>query len=146
MRRMRNCAESEHTGTSCSAYCERPAGAMQGPAVLPRSQTDAYTLTGWACAIIASIAIIDCMASITVRNLEEKLKHRLKVRAAQNGRSMEQEAREILKSALDKPNKPKSGADLVKRIRSIWEPLGGIELELPPRQPMRDPDWIKDWK
>jgi antitoxin FitA len=86
------------------------------------------------------------MASITVRNLEEKLKHRLKVRAAQNGRSMEQEAREILKSALDKPNKPKSGADLVKRIRSIWEPLGGIELELPPRQPMRDPDWIKDWK
>ena len=59
------------------------------------------------------------MASIIVRNLEEKLKHRLKVRAAQNGRSMEQEAREILKSALDKSNKPKSGADLVKRIRSF---------------------------
>ena len=114
-------------GTSCSAYCERPAGAVQGPAIVGL----------WACAIIASIAIIDCMASITVRNLEEKLKHRLKVRAAQNGRSMEQEAREILKSALDKPNKPKSGADLVKRIRSIWEPLGGVELELPPRQPMR---------
>ena len=86
------------------------------------------------------------MASIIVRKLEEKLKHRLKMRAAENGRSMEQEAREILKSALDKPSKPKTGADLVKHIRSIWEPLGGVELELPPRQPMRDPDWTKDWK
>ena len=86
------------------------------------------------------------MASITIRQLSENTKRKLRIRAAQNGRSMEQEAREILKSALDKPSKPKSGADLVKRIRSIWEPLGGVELELPPRQPMRDPDWIKDWK
>ena len=36
------------------------------------------------------------MASITVRNLEESTKRKLKVRAAENGRSMEQEAREIL--------------------------------------------------
>jgi len=86
------------------------------------------------------------MASLTVRNLEEKLKRRLKVRAAENGRSMEQEVREILKSALNEPSKAKSGADLVKRIRAIWEPLGGVELQLPPREPMRDPDWIKDWK
>ncbi len=86
------------------------------------------------------------MASLTVRNLEEKIKRRLKVRAAQNGRSMEQEVREILRSALDTTSEPKTGADLLKRIRAIWEPLGGLELELPPRQPMRDPDWIKDWK
>jgi len=86
------------------------------------------------------------MASITVRNLEDKLKRRLKVRAAENGRSMEQEVREILKSALDKPNQPTTGTDLVKRIRAIWEPLGGVELELPAREPMRDPEWIKDWK
>jgi len=95
-------------------------------------------------AIIDRSDIIDCMASITVRNLEEKLKHRLKVRAAENGRSMEQEVREILKSALHKASKPKTGADLVKRIRAIWEPLGGVELEVPAREPMRDPDWIKD--
>ena len=86
------------------------------------------------------------MASITVRNLEDKIKRRLKVRAAENGRSMEQEVREILKSVLDTTGSPKTGADLVKRIRAIWEPLGGIELGLPPRQPMRDPDWLKDWK
>ena len=41
------------------------------------------------------------MASITVRNLEEGLKRRLRIRAAENGRSMEQEARDILRAALD---------------------------------------------
>ena len=96
-------------------------------------------------AIIDCGAIIDGMASITVRNLEENTKRKLRVRAALNGRSMEQEAREILKSELEKPRKPRSGADLVKRIRAIWEPLGGVDLELPPREPMRDPDWLKDW-
>ncbi len=84
------------------------------------------------------------MASITIRNLEEITKRKLKIRAAENGRSMEQEAREILKQALRQ--KPKSGAELVKRIRAIWEPLGGVELEPLPREPMRDPEWLKDWK
>ena len=85
------------------------------------------------------------MASITIRNLEESTKRKLKVRAAENGRSMEQEVREILKSELARPRKPRTGAELVKRIRAIWEPLGGVDLELPPREPMRDPDWLKDW-
>ena len=40
------------------------------------------------------------MASITVRNLEEGLKRRLRIRAAENGRSMEEEARDILRTAL----------------------------------------------
>ena len=94
-------------------------------------------------------AIIDCIASITIRNLEETTKRKLKVRAALNGHSMEQEARAILDGALrEKPlrQKRKSGADLVKRIREIFEPLGGVELESFPRQPMGDPDWLKDWK
>ena len=87
------------------------------------------------------------MTSITIRNLEDSTKRKLKIRAAMHGRSMEQEAREILKSALrQKPQEPKSGAELVKRIRAIWEPLGGIELEPLPREPMRDPEWLKDWK
>jgi len=83
------------------------------------------------------------MASITIRNLEETVKRKLKIRAAEHGRSMEQEAREILKSAL---GQPKSGAELVKRIRAIFEPLGGVELEPLPRELMREPDWLKDWK
>jgi len=84
------------------------------------------------------------MASITVRNLDETIKRKLKVRAASNGRSMEQEVREILKSALWQ--KPKSGADLVKSIRQRFAALGGVELEPYPQEPMRDPDWLKDWK
>jgi len=84
------------------------------------------------------------MASITIRKLEEITKRKLKVRAAMNGRSMEQEAREILKSAL--VNAPKKQGNLAERIRAIWEPLGGVELELYPDEPVRDPDWLKDWK
>ncbi|HSB60115.1 MAG TPA: plasmid stabilization protein, partial [Vicinamibacteria bacterium] len=40
------------------------------------------------------------MASITIRRLDEKTKARLRIRAAQNGRSMEEEARTLLRAAL----------------------------------------------
>ena len=87
------------------------------------------------------------MASIIIRNLEEATKRKLKVRAALRGHSMEQEAREILKSALqEKAQEPKTGADLVAAIRQRFAPLGGVELEPLPREPIRDPDWLKDWK
>ena len=82
------------------------------------------------------------MASITIRKLPEITKRKLRIRAAQNAHSMEQEAREILKSELNKSpekNRPKTGADLVKSIRQIFEPLGGVDLEIPPRGPIRDP-------
>ena len=46
------------------------------------------------------------MASITVRNLDEDIKRRLRIRAAENGRSMEQEAREILRAALGQTQPP----------------------------------------
>jgi len=60
---------------------------------------------------------------------------------------MEQEVREILDTAVEQlPQKPKTGADLVKRIREIFEPLGGVDLEPLPREPMGEPDWLKDWK
>ena len=77
------------------------------------------------------------MASITVRNLDEDLKRRLRIRAAQNGNSMEQEVRDILREALH--NEPLTGKDLVDAIRWTFEPLGSVELELPPRGPMREP-------
>ena len=50
---------------------------------------------------------------------------------------MEQEAREILQSALSKS--PQTGEDLYKAIRRRFAPLGGVELEIPPRGPIRDP-------
>jgi antitoxin FitA len=78
------------------------------------------------------------MASITIRKLEETTKRKLKVRAAMHGRSMEQEAREILKGALrTTTNKP---VNLAEAIRRRFAPLGGVELEPLPREPMRDPE------
>ena len=77
------------------------------------------------------------MASITVRNLDDGLKRRLRIRAAENGRSMEQEARDILRAALDEDSS--TGKDLASAIRARFAPLGGVELELPPREPMREP-------
>ena len=81
------------------------------------------------------------MASITVRNLEEGLKRRLRIRAAENGRSMEQEARDILRAALSQESS--TGKDLASAIRARFAPLGGVELELPPREPMREPPELR---
>ena len=77
------------------------------------------------------------MASITVRNLEESLKRRLRVRAAGNGRSMEQEAREILRAALYEDAAPPS--NLGTAIHQLFRPFGGVELDITPREPIREP-------
>jgi antitoxin FitA len=82
------------------------------------------------------------MASITIRNLPTDTKRKLKIRAAINGRSMEQEAREILKSALAQTAKKK--ANIAERIHEIFGPLGGVELERLPRELMPDPDWLAE--
>ena len=75
------------------------------------------------------------MASITVRNLDDDLKRRLRIRAAVNGRSMEAEAREILKSALGAEAAPTK--NLGTAIHELFAPFGGIELDIPRREPMR---------
>ena len=76
------------------------------------------------------------MASITIRNLDDAVKMRLRVRAAGNGRSMEEEARLILRDAVER--KPRSG-NLAASIRARIAPLGGVDLELPPRVAGREP-------
>jgi plasmid stability protein len=77
------------------------------------------------------------MASITIRKLDEQTKERLRVRAAHNRRSMEDEARNILRSALSHGSrKPRNLADA---IRKRFEPVGGVDLSLPAREPMREP-------
>lgn len=79
------------------------------------------------------------MATMTIRNLDDEVKARLRVRAAQHGRSMEEEARNILKAALEQEAPPATGAALVRAVRARVERFGGVELELPPRTPMREP-------
>ena len=76
------------------------------------------------------------MASITIRNLDEDVKTRLRVRAAQHHRSMEEEARLILRDAVVR--KP-SSRNLTEAIRARIAPLGGVDLELPPREPAHEP-------
>ena len=77
------------------------------------------------------------MASITIRRLDDALKSRLRVRAARQGRSMEDEARQILKAGLTE--EPRRGPNLAELIRRRIAPTGGIELSLPPREPVRRP-------
>jgi plasmid stability protein len=77
------------------------------------------------------------MASITIRRLEDTVKTKLRLRAAGHGTSMEEEAREILKAGLMAPRL--SRLNLAESIRRYVDPLGGVELMLPPREAIRRP-------
>jgi plasmid stability protein len=80
-----------------------------------------------------------------IRKIDENLKRRLRLQAAENGWSMEEEARRILAAGLKRnaPGAQKAG----DAIAAIVDPIGGIELDLPPRSPVRDPprfDWADE--
>jgi antitoxin FitA len=77
-------------------------------------------------------------ATLTIRNVDAVLKERLRIRAAEHGHSMEAELRDILKETLKEPKLP-AEPHLYERIRARFAPLGGVDLELPPREPARDP-------
>lgn len=76
------------------------------------------------------------MATITVRDLDESTRAKLKVRAARNGRSMEAEVRDILKTAVAAD--PSSGEGLGSRIQAMFAEIGGaqdlVDL-IPDREP-----------
>ncbi|UXN57719.1 FitA-like ribbon-helix-helix domain-containing protein [Phyllobacterium zundukense] len=77
------------------------------------------------------------MASMTIRNIDDPLKRRLRLRAASHGRSMEDEARDILRAALSVDGK--QPRNLALAIRSRIALLGGVELETAPRELIREP-------
>jgi len=77
------------------------------------------------------------MAAITIRNLDDALKSRLRIQAAVHGRSMEDEARDILRSALNR--EPSRRANLADSICARFAAIGGVELGEIPREPMRAP-------
>lgn len=83
------------------------------------------------------------MAMLTVRNLDEGLKSQLRIRAAEDGCSMEEEARRILGAALMRPREGKGiGSRLHQRILEF---TGGVELQLPSRSmPRSAPDFGDD--
>ncbi len=61
------------------------------------------------------------MASITIRDIDERFKARLRVQAAHHGRGRSRKG------------------SLVDSIRARIEPLGGTELEIAPREAIREP-------
>jgi len=77
------------------------------------------------------------MASITIRNIENDVKNRLRLRAAGNGRSMEEKVRRILAESLNRGAVPSKGLGTV--IHELFKPFAGVELELPRREAMRQP-------
>ena len=76
------------------------------------------------------------MVNITIRNLDDDVKTRLRIRASANGRSMEEEACLILCEAVEEKEAP---TNLASAIRARFAPFGGVEVEIPTRQPMRKP-------
>lgn len=74
------------------------------------------------------------MASITIRNLDDALKQRLRVQAAEHGSSMEEEAREILRRALSSPRQ-RIGSSIHERFAES----GGLNVSPLPREEIRPP-------
>jgi plasmid stability protein len=83
------------------------------------------------------------MATLTIRDLAPDVRDRLRVRAAKSGRSMEEEVRIILRAAVENDDESNQGPGLAERIHALFAPLGGVELQIPPREPMRPPPKFK---
>jgi antitoxin FitA len=76
------------------------------------------------------------MTSLTIRNLDETTKQRLRIRAARHGVSMEEEVRRILKEALH-PEETPSG--LGQRLRDRFAAVTAEEFVVPKRHAPRSP-------
>ncbi|GAB3069158.1 FitA-like ribbon-helix-helix domain-containing protein [Micromonospora schwarzwaldensis] len=70
------------------------------------------------------------MASLSIRDLDDAVREKLRIRAARHGRSMESEIRDILTAAVaeDEP-----GTDLFSALADRFTRLGGVDLDLPAR-------------
>lgn len=76
------------------------------------------------------------MANITIRNLDDNVRTRLRIRAAEHNRSMEEEVRIILRDAVTRTGSTRNLAEIA---HSHFGPDNGVDLELPSRGPMREP-------
>ena len=78
------------------------------------------------------------MATLTIRNVDGGVKERLRLHVARHGRSMEAEARTILSEAVA-GDRDQAEPNLAEAIRRRFAPLGGVDLELPPREFVDEP-------
>jgi plasmid stability protein len=68
------------------------------------------------------------VAALSIRDLDDAVREKLRIRAAQHGKSMESEIRDILTAAVaeDTP-----ANDLFSALTDRFARLGGVDLELP---------------
>jgi plasmid stability protein len=79
------------------------------------------------------------MPSLTIRNLDDATKQKLRIQAARHGVSMEEEVRRILKEALRPSETP---SELGQRLRDRFAGLAAEEFVVPARHvPRRAPQW-----
>lgn len=81
------------------------------------------------------------MSSLTVRNLDESVKNSLRVRAARNGRSMEEEVRQILQNIV--APEQAGQVSFAERVNSRFAGLNVDSLPIPARQLARTPPDIE---
>lgn len=70
------------------------------------------------------------MVAVSIRGLDERVRERIRVRAARHGRSMEAEMRAILTEAVSEPAEDRG---LLGALLDRFGELGGVDLELPAR-------------
>jgi len=70
------------------------------------------------------------MAAVSIRNLDDTVRERLRVRAAAHGRSMEAEMRAIL---VESVREPTDDEGLLDALTTRFGELGGVDIDLPPR-------------
>lgn len=79
------------------------------------------------------------MSIMMISNIDGDLEARLRKRAATHGRSLEDEARDILRTAVPVEAEVGDAAAMFKAIRRRVEAIGGIDIELPARDAVTDP-------
>lgn len=85
------------------------------------------------------------MANMTVRNVDDETKQRLRLRAARHGNSLEAELRVILRDAASARDEAPRRTNLYDAIRELVEPHGGFEIPILPRQAAPRPIPFEDW-
>jgi plasmid stability protein len=107
-------------------------------------RTRHYVIAGFEAKLLlcerACIDIRGCehMATLVIRNVEPEPHARLKAEAAAHNRSMEEEARVLLRQAVHAS--PESAPQRFgQAVRAIFKPLGGFDMPHTEREPPRDP-------
>jgi plasmid stability protein len=79
-------------------------------------------------ALLAEEVVV--VAAVSIRNLDDTVRERLRIRAAAHGRSMEAEMRAILVEAVREPGDDEG---VLGALVARFGQLGGVDLEVPPR-------------